>query len=249
MAFAGILEQKGMPSMRKKVVQSTKPSGPARPSHERFSKEDILARFQPVDQDDSYRDTPWPNNGVFWLNVKVSQAKRLTAIVDAAPDESPIQAYLKDHPILLAQLLVGGHGRWVFPKPRFGSEHVPDFLLCEKHSGGYEWTLIELANPNFRALTMRGERTSKLTHEIQQVDDWRIWLRKNVQYAQQQLGFVDLDCDFRGIVVIGRRDSQCPKYRERYRELTQDRLTVMSYDRLLEWIRSSAVAHTKLRTR
>ena len=109
-------------------------------------------------------------------------------MIDEAQDERPIQALFEGNPELLVQLLRGGHGRWVFSKPKLGSEHIPDFAICEKDSGGYHWCLVELENPNYDALTRSGQPTAKLTHAMQQIHDWRIWLRRNVQYAQNELG-------------------------------------------------------------
>jgi hypothetical protein len=202
--------------------------------------------FKPVTNDDPYRDSPWPENGVLWLHVDPEVVKEFEAVVETATSEAPIHAFLERNPVLLSQILGGGHGRWIFSKSRLGAEHVPDFMLCEKDSGGYHWTLLELENPHFPPLTQSGEQSAKLTHAIQQVRDWRIWLRKNIQYAQQELGFVDLDSDFQGIVVIGRRRSLNDEHRERYRELSNGRITVMSFDRLLDMVRGAAAIHSAL---
>jgi hypothetical protein len=155
-------------------------------------------------------------------------------------DERPIQQFFERNPGLLVQLVQGGHGRWVFPKPKLGSEHIPDFMICEEDSGGYHWHLIELENPNYDALTEQGQPTAKLTHAIQQVNDWRIWLRKNSQYAQHELGYLGLDGEFNAIIVIGRRKDMSSKDQERYRELSRDKIEIMSYDRLLDRIISLA---------
>lgn len=58
----------------------------------------------------------------------------------------------------------------------------PDFMLCEMDSGGYHWILIELESPTHRSMTKAGEQSAKLTHALRQIRDWRIWLRKNIQW-------------------------------------------------------------------
>jgi hypothetical protein len=202
--------------------------------------------FASANSTDPYGNSPWPKHGVMWLTVPPSLASELAAIVDRAEDESSIQRFLETHPALIAQLLGGGHGRWVFARHRLGSEHIPDFMLCERDSGGYHWTLIELESPMHRPMTKAGEQSAKLTHALHQIRDWRIWLRKNIQYAHQELGFVDLDLEFKAMVVIGRRSMQKEEHRERYRELSDAQTTVMSYDRLVDQIRSSCEAHAAL---
>jgi hypothetical protein len=206
----------------------------------------VIDEMARPDNDDCYANSPWPANGVTWLHIDVASAKRLEDVVEAADDEKPIQKYLAEQPVILAQLLRGGHGRWIFPKPRFGSEHVPDFALCEKDSGGYHWTLIELENPRFSPLTKGGQPSAKLTHGMQQISDWRIWLTGNIQYVQQQKGFIGLDNDFHAIVVIGRREFRSRQDDARYRELSGGRNEIMSYDRFLEIIRAAAEGHAAL---
>lgn len=187
---------------------------------------------------------PWPDQFVRWLHPAADLPARLEAVIDAAEDERPIQEFLKENPVVLAQVLQGGHGRWVFHKPKLGSEHIPDFMLCEKDSGGYHWWVVEIENPNHKVLKQNGEPTAELTHALQQVSDWRIWLRKNCQYAQTQLGFVHLDAEFKGIVVVGRRSGLNQRYQERYRELSGEKVEVMSYDRLIDRI-TSAVEYSQ----
>jgi len=193
----------------------------------------------------SHHGDPWPDNYADWLLSSMEEIERLAGelenLVNSAQDEQPPQAFFERNPGLLVQLLRGSHGRWVFPKPRLGSEHVPDFAICEEDSGGYHWHLVELENPNFDVLTSKGQPTAKLAHAIQQVNDWRIWLRSNCQYAQNELGYQDLDAEFRAIIVIGRREDRTPRDQKRYRELSQDaRTEVMSYDRLFERVISLA---------
>jgi hypothetical protein len=205
-----------------------------------------IDKIAPLTTDNCYAGSPWPDRGVTWLQIDLALVKYLRDIIETADDERPIQAHLAQHPVILAQLLRGGHGRWIFAKPRFGAEHVPDFALCEKDSAGYHWTLVELENPNFLPLTESGQQNAKLTHAMQQVSDWRIWLTGNIQYAQQEKGFIGLDNDFRAIVVIGRRQARSRQNEARYRELSSERVETMSYDRLLETIRASAHGHAAL---
>lgn len=110
--------------------------------------------------DPSSHKQPWPDNYAEWLLPSVEEINRLAdeleKVIREAGDERPVQEFFERNRGLLVQLVRGGHGRWVFPKPRLGSEHVLDFMICEKDSGGYHWHLIELENPNYKALTKKG---------------------------------------------------------------------------------------------
>jgi len=181
---------------------------------------------------------PWPAYFVSYEQVSAHLLTDLQGIVNAAQDERSIQKWCEQNPVGLLSFL-GGVGRgWVFGRPKLGAEFVPDFMLCSLDSGGYHWHLIELENPRYSALTQQAAQNAKLTHAVQQILDWRIWLRRNVQYAQSELGYRDLDAEFESSVVIGRRKEMSRTEKSRYRELSRDRITVMTYDRFIERVAS-----------
>ena len=205
----------------------------------------IISRIRPLAECDG--ETLWPDNQVDFLNVKLAWVRKLKVVIEEAADEKPIQKYLEQRPALLGQLLGGGHGRWVFPRRKLGTEYEADFVLCERDSGGFHWKLVELENPNHRPLNGKGSRSGKLAVPLRQIDEWRAWLREHVAYARNQYKFTDIDAEFQGIIVIGRRTMLEAKHRQRYRELSRDPLlTVMSYDRLVERIESAAQGHAEL---
>jgi hypothetical protein len=180
-----------------------------------------------------------------WHSLSIEEVRRradeLKDLINTAQDERPVQAYLEQNLGLLIQLVSCGPRAYVLPQPRLGSEYIPDFAVGCLSSGGIYWTLIELENPNFEVLTRQGQPTAKLTHAIQQINDWRIWLRDNSQYAQNELGYRDLNAEFNATIVIGRRKEQTRRGQQRYRELSQGRrLEIMSYDRLLEQVTKSS---------
>lgn len=158
------------------------------------------------------------------------------SILIDARDERPVQNFFGAHPHLLACFLPPGRGMWCFDRPRFGSELIPDFLLCTESSEGKRWVMVELESPTKRALTQAATPSKALNQALMQVDDWRIWIRANIAYAQHTLGFSGLDAECPAIVVIGRRDAVHPRHAARYRELSNDRTMIMSYDRLLDAI-------------
>lgn len=158
----------------------------------------------------------------------------LKCVLNDARDERPLQAYFAGHPYLLAGLLPMGRGAWCFDRPRLGSELVPDFLLCTDTSAGIQWCMVELESPVRNPLTRAGRPAQKLNEALGQIRDWRAWLRANIAYAQNELGFRGLDAECRACVVIGRRHAIDQRHVSRYRELSDERTTIMTYDRLLD---------------
>jgi hypothetical protein len=154
-----------------------------------------------------------------------------------APDERSLQTFLASFPTLLAPLAPIGRSVWCLDRPRLGSELIPDFLLASITSVGFRWAMIELESPNERALTKTGLPAKKLAEALKQIRDWRTWLTDNVAYARGELGLKDIEADCPAFVVIGRRGGLDPKQVKTYRALSTNRVTVMSYDRLVEQMR------------
>lgn len=96
-----------------------------------------------------------------------------------------MQNFFELNPLLLIQHLSGGHGRWVVPGFRLGSEYICDFIIGEKSSVGYEWQVVELENPHTTMFNKNGDPSKALTHAIRQITDWRSWLERNQNYASR----------------------------------------------------------------
>jgi hypothetical protein len=61
-----------------------------------------------------------------------------------------------------------------------------------------------------------------------------------VGYARGELGLKEIEGNCSAYIVIGRRSRLDPKQIKTYRALSEDRTTVMSYDRLLEHMNRAA---------
>ena len=130
--------------------------------------------------------------------------------LQTATTERAVQSVIEEHPVLLARALGGGHGRWVIPQRRLGAEHVTDFIIGEKSSLGYEWTLVELEGPSQRMFRQNGDPSQALSHAIRQIMDWRSWLTVNLDYARSSrasngLGLDDIGPNSPGLILLGRR--------------------------------------------
>src|SRR5205814_237122 len=128
-------------------------------------------------------DDPLGEFLVWWMDVSSGHFRKFKKCLSVASGESKIQKFLTANPMLLAVQLGGGHGRWVIAKKRLGSEHVPDFMVGERSSAGFEWYAVELKSPKAKMFTKAGDPTHQLTHAMRQIDDWRAWLQTNQNYA------------------------------------------------------------------
>ena len=157
-----------------------------------------------------------------------------------AVDERPLQSLLASTPVLLGPLAPPGGSYWCLDRPQLGAEFIPDFLLATATSVGFRWIAIELESPTVKALTKAGLPARKLAEALGQVRDWRTWLTDNVGYARRERGLKDIEGGCEAVIVIGRRSSLDPKQIKRYRALSRDGITVMSYDRLQDSIRNGS---------
>ena len=154
---------------------------------------------------------PLAKFGVRWLVGQTPAEAALTNCLQTATTERAVQLVLEEHPVLLARALGGGRGRWVIPQKALGAEHVPDFIIGEKSSLGYEWTLVELEGPTRRMFNRNGDPSKDLNHAIRQIVDWRSWLSVNLDYARRSrdangLGLNDIDPVPPGLILLGRRE-------------------------------------------
>jgi len=166
-------------------------------------------------------------------------------VIDSALIEEDIQKYLKENPQFLTRILLGNHGSWCIPKPQFSSKYRPDFLIAELDSMGFRWYGVELENPRAKMYTKRRVQSAKLTEALDQIDNWRIWLKNHIQEAQGPiekggLSLIDIDCNLPCFVFIGRRKDQVKGTKEKRLQIFNDkRVEVHHYDWLIERARPS----------
>lgn len=175
--------------------------------------------------------TRWPTGGahpddhlrnfyVGWLDVAPADVERYQAVLDTATDERPLQRHLTKEPKLLAQILDGGHGRWVLPHKDLGGRFEPDFVIGHKWSGPtWEWILVELQTPVLKGLRNRtgrlflqnGRMSEQLDEGLRQINEWRRWIAANPDTAKRPraemgLGLTNIEPNPRGILLIGREE-------------------------------------------
>lgn len=193
-----------------------------------------------VSAEDAVRDGIHPDRFVWWDRITQADIDAFRTALDTATCEEHVQAYLTAHPLMLVQPLGGGHGRWVIPKQRLGSEHVTDYVIGDKDSIGYHWTVVELESPHAELFTKRGDESAALRHAIRQVEDWRSWVGENIAYARSEsdhgLNLPSISANTPAWVIIGRRRTDRPKGFDSRRQQWRDRygIEVHSFDWLLD---------------
>ena len=206
------------------------------------------SEYKPANTEEVVRQDPLRDFYVRWLHCSAENATALAECLTRARGEEDIQKFLESNPLLLAMHLGGGHGRWVLPKQRLGSEHVTDFVIGERSSIGFEWYAVELESPHAKMFTKKGDPSHALTHAIRQIQDWRAWLQRNQNYAARNrdesgLGLTDIIGDVPGLILIGRRADVPKGTEERRRQMIRDlKIRIQTYDWLLESVRNAAEA-------
>jgi len=204
-----------------------------------------MPNFRKVTNEDFLKNDPLREFHVWWDDISDQEVTELETILESADREEQLQQVLTRIPVLLVQNMKGGHGRWVIPKKKLGSEYVTDFVIGERHSFGFDWVAVELESPKSRMFTKKGNPTKQLTHAIRQIQDWRAWLKRNQDYAARELvkgglGLTDIDSNIQGMILIGRRNAD-DSTDELRRQMIQDlKIKIHSYDTLVEWCRSRA---------
>ncbi|MCO4880268.1 Shedu anti-phage system protein SduA domain-containing protein [Paraburkholderia caribensis] len=176
----------------------------------------------------------------FWDEVNESDIDALREALDTAKREEDIQQFFQADPKYLIQHLGGGHGRWIIPKQRLGVQHVTDFMIGERDSMGFRWQAVELESPLAKMFTKSGNPSAHLTHAVRQIQDWRMWLAANQNYAahdrdQDGLGLTDIHSDVQGLILMGRRATESDETRRLRRQMGRDaKIEIHTFDYLLE---------------
>jgi hypothetical protein len=194
-----------------------------------------------ITREDILTTVPLREHFAFWEDITPADVTALKRRLRTAKSEEQMQRFLERHPMVLIQHLGGGHGRWVIPKKRLGAEFVPDFVIGDRDSGGYDWTLVELESPTAKMFTKSGLPSRSLNQALRQIMDWRAWLAANRDYAtrsrdQQGLELIDISPSPPGLILIGRRSSLAAADRARRKQIERsNNVTIHSYDWLVEF--------------
>ncbi|TKA00731.1 DUF4263 domain-containing protein [Actinacidiphila oryziradicis] len=141
---------------------------------------------------------------------------------------------------------IGGSCRWIRPQVRLGDAYIPGFLVVRLDSLQLNWTLVELESsraPLFMASEENANRPAeKLREGLDQITEWRRWIRANTDYAQRPrgaskggLGLIEIGEWSNGLVLIGRRSDMSAAQRRTRDQLGFERSTeIHTYDWLAD---------------
>lgn len=179
--------------------------------HERFeamSKEEIIDRYtrghKAIHLQKYYVDPHY--------KVPLEKKHEFTRLICEVQSEEEIHQYLKENAYFLTGVLFPGHhGKLCISKARFGRELIADFLIASLDSAGWWWFGVELKSPSGRMFNKDGSETRALRDALYQIDEWRLWLQENLDYARKTrkgLGYTDILPDLACCVIIGRRKNE-----------------------------------------
>ena len=184
------------------------------------------------------------DHAIPWEQPDPDDISEFRKLLETDPDEPPVHRFLQERCKSLVSVIGGGTFRCQISKQRLGAELVPDFLIASQDSMGIHWLAVELESPRKTPYRQDGHPNRYLNHAIDQIRDWRRWLRNNLDYArrakaQSGLGLVGIDERVPGLVLIGRRPSDNQEYPHTYNESRRDfmhgeRIAIHSYDWLIQ---------------
>jgi hypothetical protein len=139
----------------------------------------------------------------------------------------------------------------VISKLRLGADFITDFVLVhDEHSNGFNYEFIEIESPHSQPYLKSGKPSSRLTTAIQQIEDWRLWLKDNRTQASKILPASGMrfyrNANYRFTIIIGQRDIE-NRYLEKRRELSNRlNIQIRSFDYLSTLLMSHFYSDSKV---
>lgn len=154
--------------------------------------------------------------------------------------EGSYHRFLEDHAGLFFSKPFGTY--IVISNAEMGADLKPDLVVVsDNYSYGFKYELIELESPHDKPFTARGHQSAKLTHALQQVEDWQRWLDKHPQSAKELLPSkahsIWGDPQVSYTIVIGRRQEMLRNNEVRIQKASTYRCGIRSFDHLTDRLR------------
>lgn len=156
------------------------------------------------------------------------------SLLEDTTKEQELQDFIEANSILIAPY---SQKEDVYPKYKLGKEHITDFIIENKPPTPFSHTCIEIepaSEPLFlRAKGYETQLTQRTNHAIEQLRDWRIWIRDNIAYLKNDFPSFD-QCEY--ILIIGRGNSFTTMQRRKITELNAEHnwRSVYTYDDLAD---------------
>jgi hypothetical protein len=185
-------------------------------------------------------------------------ANEFKLLLDSLPNERDILSFIRDKKayFIIASILkgyhysFGHHNAFAFKEFELPPNHVVDYLLVGKSSGGYEFIFVELENAIGQITNSDGEFGITIRKGIKQVNDWDNWLESNYSslrtvYDKYIGSTVQLPREFHEldksrlhyVVIAGRRKDFTKKtYQLKRKLLKSNNILLLHYDNLFDSI-------------
>ncbi len=166
--------------------------------------------------------------------IIASIANRWNLLLQQKNVEEVYQKFLSEHAGLFMSRDLQ-HETIVISKLRLGANHVVDFVkTIDRHSAGLQYVFMEIETPWSPPYTKKGKPSSRLTEAIQQIQDWRAWIRNNKPEFQRLFPFYNAgivrDERIRFMIVIGTTENSAP-WLERRNQISEDlEILIRSFD-------------------
>jgi len=197
-------------------------------SAQRFAKANL---FKPP-----HPPLPWS-----WLGTKYRIDQYLmrewrTLLNASGLNEHRYRSLLAEYP---AFFLLGLSGRPYFAitELRLGANYVVDLVIADDNaSNGMIYTLIELERPYDRAFKANGDKSARLSHAIDQVENWQRWMEDNRSEARRVFpcGVNKRLPIVRYMIIIGTRTNTESWIEKRNDLAVKMRLEIRTYDYLTD---------------
>lgn len=113
---------------------------------------------------------------------------RFENLLATSTGEQEVTAFLRKYPRALYWTFCspGGHDCYAFGEFPLGSQYKTDFILLNSYSGAWEAYFIELEPVDDPVFTKNRTPTKRVTTAIRQVDDWRDYVSRNLDYLRSE---------------------------------------------------------------
>lgn len=226
-----------------------------------FGLKNLFAYYENLSDEALHYKQLFPNN---YLNTRhLKDRIKLTAtieefksLLDGLATERDILNFIRDKKayFIIASILKGYHYRFghhkafAFKEFELPPNHLADYLLVGKSSGGYEFIFVELENAHGQITNADGEFGATIRKGIKQVNDWDNWLEGNFASLRlvfdkhigttEQLPreFYELDKSrLHYVVIAGRRKDFSKKtYQLKRKLLKSNNILLLHYDNLFD---------------
>lgn len=156
--------------------------------------------------------------------------KRFRALLEDASREQEVQDFIEENSFILAPF---SELKDVRPKYPLGKELVTDLVIENKPPVPFSHTFVEIEPPSeplfLKAKGHETKLTARANHAIEQLRDWRIWVKDNIAYIRRDFPSLD-QCNY--ILIMGRGEGLSQVQRRKLAELNAEDncRTVLTYD-------------------